>query len=241
MKQYTSMQLLEQLEARRELRNIMGRISHDYAVRQEALVHDRYWSSREDVCLGTNEGFYQGAAAVAGYYKALGERIALESKLIQTRFPEELGSLPDEKVYGVGMMTYLPFESQIIELAGDGRTAKGLWNVRGSYSQITTAGPVAYWTFGWCAVDFICEDGEWKIWHMQLVYNVNCQCGSKLYGEPQQFPEDPAFAAIADFKMPEPNVPCVLMETYHPDRPFSKSPAAPVAYETFADTFSYGV
>jgi hypothetical protein len=31
------------------------------------------------------------------------------------------------------------------------------------------------------------------------------------------------------------------METYSPDRPYTKSPAAPVPYETFAETFSYGI
>ncbi len=241
MKAYTSMQLLEQLETRRELRNIMGRISHDYSVKQEAAVYERYFSAREDVCLGVNNGYYKGAEAVKGYYDALGQEIALSSELIQKKFPAELGGKTPEEVYGVGMMTYLPFESQIIEIAEDGETAKGLWNVRGSYSKLTGCGPISYWTFGWAAVDFINEGGEWKIWHLQLVYSVDAQCGSKLYGEPKRYDPIPEFAPIDELKLPEPNVPETLMETYSPDRPFTKSPAAPVAYATFADTFSYGV
>ena len=38
MKELTPMELLDRLEWRRQLRNIMGRISHDYAVKQEAKV-----------------------------------------------------------------------------------------------------------------------------------------------------------------------------------------------------------
>lgn len=241
MKAYTSMQLLEQLESRREIRNIMGRISHDYSVKQEASVYERYFAKREDVTLGLNNGFYVGAAAVKGYYDALGEEIRLSSELIQKKFPAELGDKTAEEVYGVGMMTYLPFESQIIEIAEDGQTAKGLWNVRGSYCKLTGCGPISYWTFGWAAVDFVVEDGEWKIWHMQLLYSVDSQCGSKLYGEPKQYEKLPEFAAIDELKLPEPTVAKTLMEHYSPDRPFTKSPAAPVAYATFADTFSYGV
>ena len=240
MKAYTSMQMLELLESRREIRNVMGKISHDYSVKQEAAVYERYWSKRDDVCLGLNNGYYQGAAAVKGYYDALGEEIALSSALIQKKFPDALGDKTAEEVYGVGMMTYLPFESQIIEIAGDGLTAKGLWNVRGSYCRLTGCGPIAYWTFGWAAVDFVLEGGEWKIWHMQLLYNINAQCGSPLTDAPKQYDPIPEFAPMDEFKMPEPNVPCTLFEKYYPDRPAAKSPPAPVPYETFEQTFSYG-
>ncbi len=87
MKEFTSEELLDRLEWRRELRNIMGRISHDYAVKQEASVYDRYFSRRDDVCLGLNNGYYKGAEAVAGYYRALGEEITLSSRLIQQMLP----------------------------------------------------------------------------------------------------------------------------------------------------------
>ena len=63
--------LLERLEWRREIRNVMGRISHDYAVKQEGEVYRRYFSRREDVTLGLNEGGYRGAEAVAGYFDGL--------------------------------------------------------------------------------------------------------------------------------------------------------------------------
>ena len=117
MKDFTPMELLERLEWRREIRNVMGRISHDYAVKQEAEVYSRYFSKRDDVCLGLNNGYYKGKDAVAGYYKALGEEIALGSELIQKMFPEELGAKTAEEVFGVGMISYLPFESQVIEIA----------------------------------------------------------------------------------------------------------------------------
>ena len=241
MKEFTPMELLERLEWRREIRNVMGRISHDYAIKQEAQVYDRYFSRREDVCLGLNNGYYKGAEAVRGYYAALGEEIRLSSSLITKMFPRELEGKTEDELYGVGMISYLPFESQVIEIADDGRTAKGIWNVRGSTSRLTAAGPVANWIFGWAAVDFVLEDGEWKILNLLLLYNVDHQCGVGFTEPEKVFEPVPEFAPMADFHLPEPNVPMTVMETFRPDRPRTRSPRCPEPYATFADTFSYGI
>lgn len=233
--------MLERLEWRRDIRNIMGRISADYTVREEGLIYDRYWSHRDDVVLGVNDGWYVGPEAVSGYYQALDEEIVLASKCVKKDFPDKVADLSDEELKGVGAMSYIPMDSQIIEIADDGQTAKAIFNIRGSYNKVTVSGPIAYWLFGWAAVDFVMEDGTWKIWHMQWLRNVDVQCGTAFGEEPEKFPEEPAYADVASFRMPEPTVKAVLMENYYTDRPFTKSPKAPEPYETFADTFSYGL
>lgn len=241
MRDFTPEELLQRLEWRREIRNVMGRVSHDYAVKQEASVYARYFSRRDDVCLGLNNGYYQGAEAVAGYYQALGEEIKLSSALIRKMFPRELGDKTEAECYGVGMITYLPFESQIIEIADDGQTAKGLWNVRGSTCHLTDAGPVANWIFGWAAVDFVLEEGAWKILNFLLLFNVDHQCGVGFTEPEKAFEKVPGLEPMAEFHMPEPNVPRTLMETYRPDREKTRSPRSPEPYATFAETFSYGI
>ena len=233
--------LLRHLEWRRELRNIMGRISHDYAVKEEAQVFERYFSRREDVSLGLNEGGYRGREAVAGYFRALGDEIALSSRLIAKAFPEELGDKSAEELLGVGLITYLPFESQVIEIARDEQTAKGIWNVRGSDCRLTASGPVSCWTYGYAAVDFVREDDAWRIWHMQLYYIIHQPCGT-VFGHPQTaFPVFEAFAPMADFSLPEPNVPGPLFESFRADRPVIAPPACPRPYDSFQNTFSYAV
>ena len=241
MKKFTPEELLDRLEWRREIRNVMGRISHDYAVKQEAAVYERYWSGREDVSLLLNAGGYSGAAAVKGYYAALGEEIALSSKLIAQKFPDALGGKTEEELYGVGMITYLPFESQVIEIADDGASAKGLWNIRGSYCKLTAGGPVAYWIFGWAAVDFVMEQGQWKIWHMQMLFNVDHQCGVGFTDEEKVFEPVPGFEVIESFRLPEPNVKDKGFSAFCPDRPKTVSPRCPEPYGTFVETFSYAV
>lgn len=241
MKEFTPQELLDRLEWRREVRNIMGRISHDYAVKQEAQVYERYFSRREDVCLGLNNGYYKGAGAVSGYFKALGDEIALGSQLLQKMFPQELGGKTAEEVYGVGMISYVPFESQVIEIADDGESAKGIWNVRGSTCRLTEAGPVANWIFGWAAVDFVKEDGAFKILNLQLLYNIDHQCGVGFCEKEKEFAPVPELKAMAEFRLPEPNVPMTVFETFRPDRPKAVSPRCPEPYDTLANTFSYGI
>lgn len=241
MRAFTPEEILDRLEWRREIRNVMGRVSHDYAVKQEAAVYGRYWSVREDVSLLLNAGGYRGAAAVKGYYAALGEEIALSSKLIAKKFPDALGDKSEEELLGVGMITYLPFESQVIEIADDGKTAKGLWNIRGSYCRLTAGGPVAYWIFGWAAVDFVREGDDWKIWHMQMLFNVDHQCGVGFCEPEKVFEPVPGFEEIADFRLPEPNVKEAGFDAFYPDRPRTASPRCPEPYAAFADTFSYAV
>lgn len=233
--------LLTRWEARRELQNIMGKLTQSYLMMEEAQIYRRWWSQQEDVCLGVNTGWYSGAAAVKGYYEALGEKIALASRILQKTFPEKLAEKSDEELYGVGQLGVKPVDTFIIEVAGDGQTAKGLWSLHGTYADMTPSGPVSYWDWGYYCVDFRLEDGSWKIWHMQYLTDINSPTGGDWAAEPLSFPEDPNFAPLKDFVFPQPNIPATLRENYYPGRPFTESPPLPEPYETFAETFSYGM
>ena len=57
----------------------------------------------------------------------------------------------------------------VIEVAGDGQTAKGVWYSPG-FLTIAARGKLnAFWFFERYAVDFIKEEGEWKIWHQRVL------------------------------------------------------------------------
>lgn len=238
---FTPEELLTRWEARRELQNIMGKLTQSYLMMEEALIYDRWWSKRADVCLGVNSGWYSGSEAVKGYYDALGAKIALASELIAATFPEKLADKTKEELYGVGQLGVKPADTFVIEIAGDGQTAKGIWSLHGTYADVTPSGPVSYWDWGYYCVDFILEDGQWKIWHMQNLNDINNPTGGDWAAEPLSFPADPHFAPLKDFQFPAPNVPAVLREAYYPGRPFTESPPLPEPYETFAETFSYGM
>ncbi len=234
-------ELLDRWLDKREVRNIVGKMTALYAIRQEATIFEKFWSAREDICLGVNDGYFSGRDAVAGYYAAIEDRIKAESQLMKQAFAKHLGDKTDEELHGVGSMIYKPFDTQVVEVAKDGKTAKGLWCMRGSQSRLTTGGPVAYWTFGWIAVDFIREGEEFKIWHMLDLTEIDSPCGDN-WGEPEKAkPPVDVFAPVAQIVDPVPNVPCTLHKKYTYDRPFTTSPAIPKPYVTFAETFSYGL
>jgi len=239
--QYSSEQLLTRWEDRRACQNIAGKFSHSYVIHEEELIYDRFWSKRDDVCLGFNEGWYNGAEAVKGYYDALGEKKKLASKLIRDRFPEELAQYSEEECAGVGILGYKPVDTCVLEVAGNGETAKGLWICRGASMDLTSCGFVLNTEWSYLAIDFIKEADGWKIWHMKNVFDVLTPMGYGWAGEPTDFTEAPEFAPLKDFKMPEPNVPMKLREYYHPMREFSPSPMPPEPYYDFSETFTYGI
>ena len=241
MREYTSDVMLDRWEALREVKNLMGRLSADYSIIQAGHAYDRYWSKRDDVCLGTNDGWYEGAAAVKWYYDSLDALVKYQSAFIQKLFPKELGEKAQDEIYGVGMLDYKPIDTCVVEVAGDVQTAKGLWCLRGSHVDMTESGPVAVWEWGWFAVDFICEDDEWKIWHMQYLDDILRTQGDKWYGEEKRFDPRPEFAGIEDVKLMPPTKPVKLRALYDPDRPFAGAPRVPEPYHTFAETFSYGI
>ena len=237
---YTTDEVLDILEQRRKIRNTIGRISHDLCVKEDAKIFERYWSKRDDVSLTLNVGTYFGKDAVASYYKACGQEIALSSKLIREKFPEAFEGKSEEELYGVGMINYTPVDSQVIEIAKDFKTAKAIFNVRGSYCYLTQWGPVANWTYGYLAADFVNEDGEFKIWHMQLLYNVDNPCGVNFISPGKSYEEVEGFEKITEFEWPKPNA-GKRTEHYHAFRQQDITPQVPEPYETFEQTFSYGV
>jgi hypothetical protein len=76
---------------------------------------------------------------------------------------------------------------------------------------------------------------------MVIAKDMHCPTGKNWGVENPPAPVDPRFAALADFKLPEPNVPMTVHEIFNDKRPLKPFPALPERYTTFADTFSYGI
>lgn len=153
----------------------------------------------------------------------------------------------------------------VIEVAGDGETAKGVWIMTGLESGLTEPeiaehqpdfffepAPVrgkrvwAHWV--WCkyGVDFLKQDGAWKIWHFRCFevarapYHENwIQFQSR---DAESFDKDlmyfgddgrPTFMPAPDAPATEP------AERYAPDRRQQLQPPPPAPYATFSETFEY--
>ena len=78
---------------------------------------------------------------------------------------------------GKGMFALHLLTTDIIEVAADGRTARGLWMSPGAESRRSANDKdklEAIWIWGLYAVDFIKEDGEWKFWHFRIPHLFLC-------------------------------------------------------------------
>ena len=241
MATFTTEQLTQRWEDQRALKNLMGKYANCLILNREQDIFDLFWTSGDDICLSSTDGACVGTESVEAYYAACCERNKLVARLLQKRFPEQLGGKSEDEIYGVGPFKVKPLSSPVIEVAADGKTAKGLWHCQGAYNDVETCGPVANWTWGYFAADFVRAEDGWKIWHLCYTNDVDCICGQSWGKEKQPLPELPEFAELGEFKYPEYTVSKTIRTLYTPVRPHTDAPRIPEPYNTFADTFSYGI
>ena len=237
----STLQLTERFENRREIKNIMGKYVTSCLLCKEDTIVDEFFCSRDDISLGFNNGYYVGREAVKGYFQAVCDATAKKSKCLQKIFPEKLGQLSDEQLYGVGPFKAEPLTSFYMQEAEDGETAKAIWMVEGSITDITEKGPVTCWSWGYYCADFIKEDGHMKLWHVLRVEDVHCPNGVNWGTPGNPHPDLPEFAELKDIVIPAPNHPAEVYEYLSPDRSSVRTPRIPEPYKTFAETFSYGI
>lgn len=227
-------------EDRRAVQNVMGIFSCHYLLKREKDIVSELFSTREDISLAVNEGYYTGRSAVVSYYEALHQKNLLTTSLIMEKYPEKFTDKTPEEAYGCGLINYKPLDTPVVEIAGDGQTARGIWTCRNSYSDLRASGPVAFYEWGWVAADFVKEEAGWKIWHLQILNDVHVQAGLQYNEAEKPYAPVPGFEAILDFMMPEPNVKMTVRELYSTSRPRTLAPEVPEPYETFDPAHSYG-
>jgi hypothetical protein len=154
----------------------------------------------------------------------------------------------------------------VIEIAGDGQTAKGCWIMAGIESGLTDPAVAAqqpdfmfsprdvagkkvwaHWVSCKYGLDFLKQDDRWKIWHFRCYevwrapFEENWisfahRTAHDTFGPDLMYFGDDGVAVF----MPRPEQPAT--EVHHPYRPDQKQelmPAPPTPYAKFADTFEY--
>lgn len=239
-KQFTVDELADRWYDRREIVNLAGKFVTSILLKREGQIFERFWTRGDDACLSFNDGSYCGSQAVRHYFAVMAENTGAMSRIMRDTFPDELGSLSDDQIFGVGQLRALPITTPVIEIAEDGQTAKGIWHIQGSDNGLTVYGPLSYWTLGFLAIDFRLEQGDWKLWHVLHAEDVVAPMGESWL-QPKPRVEKAEFSQIAQLKKPAYSVKRQNYIPYAPDRPFTAPPRLPEPYATFADTFSYGI
>lgn len=226
----------------REIENIMGKVTYYGIHCWSGKIWEELWCKQaEEPTLGFNHGYYKGYDAIAGYYKACRELAEIRTRVVQSANPEEFAGKTTEEIFGVGSLDVNNMTTPIIELSEDMQTAKGLWYFMRGNTDYDETGIATYHQWGWVGVDFVYEDGAWKIWHMVNAEDLNFRAGTTWVERAEPLPVKPEYAAIGDFKFPEPNVKMDVYENWHDRRKNVDFPGVPQPYETFAETFSYGI
>lgn len=239
---YSTEQLVERWEQYQSIVNLMGRRSFRNLWKMEDAVFEEYWCKEApDPSLGFNDGYYKGYESVTGYFKALHELNEIRAKAVQSANNDKLGKKSLDDLYGVGSCNPDNLTTPLVEIAEDNKTAKGLWYSLMTETDYTEAGCTTYHKWGWVAVDFVNEHGQWKIWHLIQTEDFKAIAGQNWAKGSTSKPADPQYAAIGAYKFPKPNVPMNVYEHFSSKRALKAFPEAPVAYNTFAETFSYGI
>jgi hypothetical protein len=195
-----------------DINNLMSLHSWYHAAMQNDVELEKIWSRRPDVIWAQQTGYFKGMDSIRKYY---GQKATPETT--------------------EGGFVWHTITSPVVVVAGDRQSAKGVWYTPGVGGKLNRDGSGnAGWMWEKYGVDFVREDGEWKIWHMKVYTDFSVPVGGRM-GEGGGAP--PAGASP-----PQPQ----WDYTYqHPYEGWAAGvsprlvPQPPVPYRTFSETWSY--
>lgn len=224
--------------------NLLARFTANQELGMEAEAFDAIWSAREDISLGENEGFYVGRKSVYGYWVKNRQEMRKADQAVLSAANPALDAAGERP----GAMERVNLMSPLIEVARDGKTAKGMWYCPGADTQSERDGKLhLQWHYIRYAVDFIQENDGWKIWHLfagsefrfEMGHEYIPATGMRPLPDATVYAQNPASKGLPlgrDCKKPYD----LNIHLYSIDYGWSAYPMVPVPYETFEETFSYG-
>jgi hypothetical protein len=193
------------------IRNLMSKHLYYYATGQRQRELDELWATKtQGFSWGTDSGYWVDAREVKEYFVDYFESSRAKDKAATT-------------TPAFAQITGEP----VIEVSGDGYTAKGLW-----YAVIPPHGPGQTPVLEAYGVDFHKPLDDWKIWHF-FVHREGAT-PPKAPGTPEGAPKPAAGG---------PPPPSVLPVVDLKNGPYDAKTGllkVPVPYRAFSLTFSYG-
>lgn len=128
-----------------------------------------------------------------------------------------------------GMAIHCPI-CPVIEVAGDGKTAKGVWIGLGllAMKDRETGEPTGAWEWDKYGVDFIKEDSVWRIWHFHIYRLLHGWNVDDKWADQFSRPEPEGMGIKTDGPCPEGDD-----NPYRPGTAQRLVPKPPEPYETF--------
>jgi hypothetical protein len=206
---------IRRLEDIHEIQNLMGRYEYYHTADMQEETVELFAKKTPGVRVEMMWGVYDGFEGIKRCYIGFHRQGGVKAR-----------------IGGMGMHT---LTTPVIEIAGDGKTAKGVWISPGHETHTFGEKPQAYWA--WCkyGCDFVKEDGKWKIWHMH-VYGIFHTPYEKSWTDiPPAVWQVPS-EATKDV-LPDRDPTTYWM--YSPTSVTENVPAPPEPYETFDEETAY--
>lgn len=186
---YTNEELVTRLWDKENIKDLMARRCYykqnDWRARELSELWVQDPDLQKNASLANNLGYFVGMDAIRGYYV---------DGIVEKR-KEQLAAVRKKNPaaeYGTGIMNAHTFHTVMIELAGDGKTARYLAYDHGHQTSPDEEGELkGYWTSGHILADVVKEDGVWKIWHIKSMHDFS-------------IPAAPVPGAMAGFGGPPP-------------------------------------
>lgn len=150
-----------------EIQNVMSKHMYYHAAGKHREELAEIWAQKHEITFTGGGGGKQVGEEV---YKAYVDNHDINLQRDLERVVKVHPEIENKKEnWGIGTLSLHCQTTPIIEVAEDGQTAQGIWYTPGIVTEIDKYGnpfPMNIWEkYG---VDFVKEDGEWKIWHLHL-------------------------------------------------------------------------
>ena len=222
---YSDFELMQRVWDVEEVKKLCAKRCYYLANDWRERELDELWVSGEEAkktaSFGRNWGYYVGMDAIREYYVKEHNR--------------KIDALPG-KGHADGCLFYHPASTGLVREAYDGKTARGLWYcISQETLPISEHEADARWYMEKLAIDFLKEDGQWKIWHVVVATDLQSEAGANYMEQKVDLPdeENPAYVEFG--------TPTISMRTHNERYNWLDNyPAPPVPYATFNEDNSYG-
>jgi len=173
-----------------QIQNVMGRHMYYHGAGKHGEELDDLWAQKHEVTWSGNFGVQVGMACVRENYATSHDKsnqLALERVI---KLHPEIENKPEN--WGIGSLIAHTLTTPVIEIAEDGETAQGVWYSPGIVTETGPDGkPQPQYMWEKYGVDFVKEDGEWKIWHIHMYYDLAFPPGGDWTAPPPPPPPAP--------------------------------------------------
>jgi len=222
--------------------NVMGRHAYYHGTGKNCDELDAIWAKHPPTpnTFTNPAGAWTGEHIRSSYCEMNLVNQKKDLDALRKIYPE----VPDTTAsYGAGMFLIHTLTTPIIEIAGDGKTAKGMWYSPGIMIgpiNGTDGGPGGIYFYEKYGVDFIKEEDGWKIWHIQMFYDYTGPLDHGVATIPvkEKVKKEAGETESVDPRMKQDKANPNPYQEWSPTRIPVMTPT-PAPYYTFSETFSY--